>query len=221
MYTVLIKNDNTAIVTERQRVMQNSKLVDVLQILVPKTYNDLDMSKYVARLEYLTPINHNMGYVELEIADADYKNDYIAYRINIDTNLTAEVGDVQFMVTFIDVSMNDEGAVETTVRKTDTFKMTVIPIANWFVAPDSALSELDQRIIANQEAIKAVADLQSTAAASKLDDIKLDTESKKIYGMSDGKQKGEGISLTELGDALVDSNPEGLVHMNDYNDEVE
>lgn len=219
MYTVLIKNDNTAIVTERQRIMQNSKLVDVLQIVVPKLYNDLEMAQYNARIEYLTPINHKLGYVELEIADADYKTDYLLYKLKLDTNLTSEVGDVEFSMTFIEVSMSEDGTVETPVRKIDPFKMTVIPIANWFVAPDSALSELDQRIIANQEAIKAIADLQSVSALSKLDDIKLDTETNMLYGVSDGVKKGEGIKLNDLGDAIANSTTEGLVYVNTFEDE--
>lgn len=156
MFTVLIQNDNSANVTERQRIMQNSKLVDVLQIVVPKLYGELDMSQYSARLEYLTPITHKHNYVELEIADAEYKTDYLLYKMRIDTNLTAEVGDVEFMLTFIDVEMTDDGIVETPVRKTDTFTMPIIAIADWFSAPDSALSALDQRIIANQQAIKAM-----------------------------------------------------------------
>ena len=97
MYTFLIQNDNSVIATERQRIMQCSKLVDVLQIIVPKLYNGLEMANYSARLEYLTPINHKHSYVEMEIADADYKTDYLLYKMQIDTNLTAEVGDVQFL----------------------------------------------------------------------------------------------------------------------------
>ena len=171
MYTVLIQNDNSALVTERQRIMQNSKLIDTLQIVLPKFREGQDMSQYIARLEYRTPINHNHGYVELEIADAEYKTDYLLYKMKIDTNLTSEVGDVQFMMTFIEVTMTENGEVETPVRKTDIFTMPIIPIANWFSVPDSALTALDQRIIANQEAIKAMADLQSSFADSKADDL--------------------------------------------------
>lgn len=221
MFTVLIQNDNSANVTERQRIMQNSKLVDVLQIVVPKLYGELDMSQYSARLEYLTPITHKHNYVELEIADAEYKTDYLLYKIRIDTNLTAEVGNVEFMMTFIDVEMTDDGIVETPVRKTDTFTMPIIAIADWFSAPDSALSTLDQRIIANQQAIKAMADLQSTIAESKLDDIKLDTDAKKIYGTANGVKKGVGISVSDLGDAIADNTEDGMVLVNTYGEENE
>ena len=119
MYTVLVQNDNSIIVTERQRIMQNSKLIDALQIIVPKLYNGLEMVNYNVRLEYLTPINHKHGYVEMEVADSDYKTDYLLYTMKIDTNLTTEVGDVQFTMTFIEVSMTDDGTVETPVRKTE------------------------------------------------------------------------------------------------------
>lgn len=219
MFTVLVKNDNTAVITENQRIMQNSKLVDVLQIIVPKLYNELEMASYNARLEYLTPINHRMGYIELEIADADYKTDYILYKINIDSNLTSEVGNVQFAVSFIDVSMDTDGVVETQVRKTDTFIMPVIPIANWFVAPDDALTELDKRIAATQETVKAMADLQASKLDSKIDDIKLDTDTNMLYGTSGGIKQGDGISLNDLGDAIADNTADGMVYINTYDEE--
>ena len=219
MYTFLIQNDNSVIATERQRIMQNSKLIDTLQLVVPRWREGLDMSQYVVRLEYSTPINRKHSFVEMEIADAEYKTDYLLYKMRIDTNLTSEVGNVEFMLTFIDVEMTDNGVVETQVRKTDVFIMPVIPIADWFVAPDSALSALDQRIIANQEAIKAMADLQSTLAEDKLDDIRLDTDTNMIYGTSGGVIQGKGIKLQELGDAIADNTADGMVYVNTYDDE--
>ena len=219
MYTVLINNDNTVTVTERQRIMQNSKLIDILRIIVPKTYNELDMSQFTARLEYLKPISHEHNFVELEIEDADYKTNFLLYKIRIDTTLTSEVGDVQFMLTFIDVNMTDDGVVETPVRKIDIFTMPVFPIANWFVVPDSALSTLDQRIIANQEAIMAMADLQSSIADNNLDDIKLDTDTNTLYGTSGGTKKGTGVKLEDLGDVIADSTSDGMVYVNTFDEE--
>lgn len=219
MFTVLIQNDNTAIITKRQRIMQNSKLIDQLQIIVPKLYNDIDMSQYNARLEYLTPINHRHNYVEMDITDDQYKDDYLLYRMKIDTDLTSEVGDVQFTMTFISVKMTDDGIVETPVRKVDTFIMPVIPIANWFSAPDSALSALDQRIIANQQAIMAMADLQSSLIEDKLDDIQLDTDTNMLYGTSGGIKKGKGINIEDLGDAIADNTLDGMVVVNTFDSE--
>lgn len=219
MFRVLIRGDNTTIVTENQRIMQNSKLVDTLEIVVDKEYNGLSMAECTAYLEYLTPINHKIGQVVLEIADENYENDYLLYKMKIDTNLTNEVGQVQFRVHFIQVEMNEEGKVTTPVRQTDSFIMTVIPISDWFSAPDELLSALDQRLIANQQTIKALADLQNTLSDEKLDDIKLDITSNEIYGTSNGEKKGEGIKLSDLGDAIADNTEDGMVVINTYDDE--
>lgn len=219
MFRVLIRSDNTTIVTENQRIMQNSKLVDTLEIVVDKEYNGLSMAECTAYLEYLTPINHKIGQVVLEIADENYENDYLLYKMKIDTNLTNEVGQVQFRVHFIQVEMNEEGKVTTPVRQTDSFIMTVIPISDWFSAPDELLSALDQRLITNQQTIKAMADLQNTLSDEKLDDIKLDITSNEIYGTSNGEKKGEGIKLSDLGDAIADNTEDGMVVINTYDDE--
>lgn len=219
MYTFLIQNDNSVIATERQRIMQCSKLVDMLQIIVPKFYNGLEMANYSARLEYLTPINHKYNYVELEIADANYKTDYLLYRIPIDINLTSEVGDVEFMVTFIEVTMTEDGVVNTPVRKTDAFTMPIIPIARWFTDISDGLDTMDQRIIAMMEMQNAMMDTQKIIQANKLDDIKLDTDTNMIYGTSGGAKQGKGIKLQDLGDAIADNTADGMVYVNTFDDE--
>lgn len=219
MYTFLIQNDNSVIATERQRIMQCSKLVDVLQIIVPKFYNGLEMANYSARLEYLTPINHKYNYVELKIADANYKTDYLLYKIPIDINLTSEVGDVEFMVTFIEVTMTEDGVVNTPVRKTDAFTMPIIPIARWFTDISDGLDTMDQRIIAMMEMQNAMMDTQKIIHANKLDDIKLDTDTNMIYGTSGGVKQGKGIKLQDLGDAIADNTADGMVYVNTFDDE--
>lgn len=219
MFRVLIRSDNTTIVTENQRIMQNSKLVDTLEIVVDKEYNGLSMAECTAYLEYLTPINHKIGQVVLEIADENYENDYLLYKMKIDTNLTNEVGQVQFRVHFIQVEMNEEGKVTTPVRQTDSFIMTVIPISDWMTLPDGLLSGLDQRLIVMQQTNKAMADLQNTLSDEKLDDIKLDITSNEIYGTSNGEKKGDGIKLSDLGDAIADNTEDGMVVINTYDDE--
>lgn len=219
MYTILINNDNSAVATERQRIMQNSKLIDVLRIIVPKKYNDLDMSEFQAYLEYLTPINHKHNFVTLEIADANYKDDYILYKLAFDTNLTSEVGDVEFYVHFIQATMTDTGEVKTPVRQTDVFSISIIPIANWFVAPDEALSSLDQRLIALQQMIEANADMQSTLASTKLDGLKLDKESKEIYGTVNGVKSGTSIPIEELGNEIADNTNDGMIYVNTFEDD--
>jgi len=216
MFRVLVRNDNSVIVTENQRIMQGSKLVDVLQIIVPKTYNELNMQECTAYLNFITPINHKIDQVELTITDDNYENDYLCYQMSVNTNLTTEVGDIQFFLEFIQVDMTEAGEVKTSVRKTDVFIMSIIPVADWFVVPDELLNTLDQRLIAQQQAIKAMADLQNTLAEDKLDDIKLDVEAGTLYGTSGGVRKGTGVKISDLGDAIADDTKDGMVVINTY-----
>lgn len=221
MYTVLIQDDNSVIATVRQRIMQNSNLVDSLRIIVPKTYNDIDLSECTAYLEYLTPINHRHNYIELEIANAEYETDYILYQISFDANLTSEVGNLKFYVHFIQVEMNGDGEVKTPVRQTDEFTIPIIPIADWFSKPEELLNAFDKKLIEQQEIIKAMADLQSTMSSDKIDDIKLDPDTNSIYGTSGGEKKGKGIDLSELGDAIANSTEDGMIVVNTYEDDRE
>ena len=221
MYTVLIQDDNSVIATARQRIMQNSNLVDSLRIIVPKMYNDIDLSKCTAYLEYLTPINHRHNYIELEIANAEYETDYILYQISFDANLTSEVGNLKFYIHFIQVEMNEDGEVKTPVRQTDEFTIPIIPIADWFSKPEELLNAFDKKLIEQQEIIKAMADLQSTISSDKIDDIKLDPDTNSIYGTSGGEKKGKGIDLSELGDAIANSTEDGMIVVNTYEDDGE
>ena len=220
MYTVLIKNDNTVVTTNRIRIMQNSKLVDNLRIIVLKTYNELVMSECNAYLEYVTPITHKHNFVELQIADDNYKENYLLYKISIDTDITSEPGDVEFYVHFVKVDMDEDGTVSTPVRQTEYFIVPIIPIANWFSAPDPTLSALDQRIIALQELIKANVDMQNIIADGKIDSLKLDADLKQIYGTSKGKKVGEAISIEDLGDEIANNTNAGMIYVNEYDEEV-
>ena len=59
MYTILVTHNNELIATEKQAIMQYSKLVDDLRFLVPPDYGEHDMSTFNAVvLEYVSPISH-------------------------------------------------------------------------------------------------------------------------------------------------------------------
>ena len=88
MYTIMVCGDNTLRTTQRERIMQRSKLVDKLHFLVPPKYNDLDMSATTVVLEYVTPSKEYAMEI-LTKSEALYK-EYLEYLLPIDTNLTKE-----------------------------------------------------------------------------------------------------------------------------------
>lgn len=214
MYTILINDDNTVTESETHPIMQRSKLVDDLCFIVPKIYNGYDMSKFVFTMEYRTPISHTYNYKILVLTDPNYKDDFLKYTIDIDTDLTAENGDLEINLRFIGTFMQTDGTVLQQVREISPYKLTIIPITSWFVAPDEALDTLTQMIIANQQNIQATADLAGALNQSKADNIKLDKESKELYLTAHGSKIGTSVVLEELGDEIAEATRKGLVRVN-------
>lgn len=214
MYTLLINNDNTVTASISHPIMQRSKLVDDLYFLVPKEYNSWDMSEFDLIMGYRTPISHSFNYKKLVLTDENYKERYLRYTLTLDTDLTAENGDVEINLEFIGVFMQTDGTVIQRTRTIMPYKLTVVPIASWFTAPDDALDTLTQMIIANQQNIKAASDLVGIINQSKADDIVLDKTNKEIYLTVHGNKLGTSIPLSELGDEMAEAAENGLVKMN-------
>lgn len=214
MYTILIKPDNTAVSTETQRIMQRSKLVDVLQFIVPKMYGEYEMADFDFMLQYRLPISHELKWEILSLKDEDYKTDYLLYTLPVDTSITAENGEVELQMSFIRKYMNEDGSTIEQVREIEPINITVIPITDWFTVPDSALSTLTQYYLAAQNSIKALNDLIGTINQKKADDIKLDVEDGSLYLTANGKQIGTPISLDQLGDEIAEETEGGLIRVN-------
>ncbi len=214
MYTLLINNDNTVTATVTHPIMQRSKLVDDLYFIVPKMYNKYNMSDFDFIMEYKTPVLNKHSLKKLVLVDENYKGDYLKYTLSIDTDLTAENGDVEIKLKFIGLSMQLDGTVLQHVREIMPFKLTIIPIVSWFIDPDEDLDPLVQMIIANQQNIKATADLAGILNQSKADNISLDKINKEIYLTQHGNKLGNAIPLSELGDELAEATEKGLVKMN-------
>lgn len=217
MYTILITSDNQLITSVKERIMQRSKLVDNLHFLTSQTYNDEDMSDYQVTMEYILPVSRDYKVDYLVKSDDLYKNEYLEYKIPIDTNLTKEPGNVEIQITFSKSEMNSDGEIVQHVRKIDPGCIEVIPVAAWSNAfPDDALSALDQRIIMLQNIANELDDLQQSnvqAIDKKADDFKLDVEDGSIYLTSNGKKVGNPIDLNSLGNALSENTEDGLTYV--------
>lgn len=149
MYTILITQDNELLATQKTAIMQRSTMVDKLQFLVPIDYYDEDMSTYdTVVMEYVTPISHTYETEDLKLSDDLYK-DHLKYILPIDTKITAESGEIELQLSFIKLEMDaDTGNPVEHVRKTQPYKLNIIPIANWsqYIA-DENLTPLDSRIL--------------------------------------------------------------------------
>lgn len=207
MYTILVTHNNELIATEKQAIMQYSKLVDDLRFLVPPDYGEHDMSTFNAVvLEYVSPISHKYRVELLELQDERYK-EHLQYILPMDTNMTAEAGDVEILLSFLKVEMDTEGHPFERVRKTTSLKIPIHPIENWsqFIA-DEALTSLDQRIVqmrAMQEEITARQEQLAEQINNFIDDENISDKttysSKKIEEFIDRSELDEAVADIESG----------------------
>jgi len=149
MYTILVTKDNELLATDKTAIMQRSTMVDKLRFLVPLDYHGEDMSTYdTVVMEYISPISHKYEIEVLKLSDDLYKK-HLQYVLPVDTQITAESGDVELQLSFIKLEMDaDTGKPVEHVRKTQPYKLNVIPIANWsqYIA-DENLTAIDSRIL--------------------------------------------------------------------------
>lgn len=212
-YTVLINNDNSATATIRERIMQRTKNVDCLHIIIPKIYNGTDFTSYSVLMEYKLPISHEVKLEELVLADDKYKDDYNLYRLKLGTEFTKEPGNVEIQLTLISLEMDADGNTIESVRHISPFIVPINEVADWFNVPDSELTTLTQYYLAAKQEILALNDIANTLDRNKADDIKLDVESGEVYLVSGSKRIGTGISVEELGNEIVERTTDGTVKL--------
>ena len=201
MYTILIEENNTLYASQTQRIMQRSKLVDVLTFLVAPTYGDLDMSQCTAILEYVTAKNKYR--TEFLTLDSELYKGYLQYKLPVDTFITEEAGETKLQLTFSFVDLDEQGNSVQRVRKTGSHTINVIPVIAWSdIIPDEALSALDQRIIKLDAQTKALNEMNDILAQTKADDISIEKD--KIQLMANGQKIGSIISVAS---ALEDGTP--------------
>lgn len=171
MYVILVNDDNTLLITQKERIMQRSKLVDDLWILSGLNYKGYDMTNCTVMLEYLLPVSKSYR-SEILVKSNDTYNGYLKYMLPFDTELTTEPGKIEVQLTFVLVDLDASGNAVQRVRKTSTANIDIIPVSAWSdIIPDSALSAIDQRLIKADAQIKALADIGEYLNNEKADDL--------------------------------------------------
>ncbi len=218
MYTILVTNENELFATQKQRIIQRSKLVDNLHFLVFPTYESgtetFNMKDFTATLEYILPVSKKYKSETLVLNNEEYETEsgqfMLEYLVPFDTALTNEAGDIEVQLTFTKVVLNEEGVNTQYVRKTSTCKITILSLSAWSdIVPDEALTAIDQRILQTQAQINELADIAEVLDMTKADNMKLTDTTLQLTAKGD--DIGDAIDLNELGDVLTDATKEGLV----------
>lgn len=209
MYVILVNDDNTLTASKKERIMQRSKLVDTLWLLVPPVYKEEEMSKYTVMLEYILPVSRKYHSEILELSEDGYE-EYLKYLLPFDTKITSEAGKVEMQLTFSYADLDVDGTQIQRVRKTSVGYIDIVPISAWSdIIPDSALSALDQRLIKLDAQAKCLETYVGVIGESQVDNLKYDNDSETLQLMSGDRAIGNAVSVRDMiddGIPVVDLN---------------
>ena len=216
MNTILLTNEHELIPTVSHCIMQRSNLIDNIEFLVPKNYEDYDMSQFDCLLEYILPVSKRYSSVFLTLDDTNYKEDYLRYVLKADTEITEEAGEVELQLTFGNVELSPDGEMSIqTVRKTQTCTIPVTPIAAWAdIIPNGALTALDQRIIELKGVAKALDSLNQEIYTNQVDTLILDDGKLSVGVKATNKKLGDEISIVLPSESdNLDGTEDGIVDL--------
>lgn len=198
-YVIIINDDNSMTVTKKRRIVQRSKLVDDLWFLVKPEYNGYNMADFTVLLEYVLPTSHKYR-TEILTKNDEMYGEYLKYTLPVDTQVTAEAGDVELQMSLILSGLTDSGKSVQRVRKITGTTIAVTPISAWSdIIPDCALSALDQRIIKMDAQIKALNETSAVMIDSKADNITYDESTNAIQLKAGDRLIGDRVIISSVG----------------------
>lgn len=203
MYTILVTEQNELVTSVKERIMQRSKLVDKLQILMDPDYKGHDMSTFTVMLEYLLPVSKEYKTENLVLSDELYK-DKLVYSLPFDTNLTREAGSIEIKLTCVKAELTAEGKSVQRVRKIGPGEIIITPLSAWSdIIADNALTALDQRLIQIDAMLNAANEMNQLIYETKADDITYNKTNKTIQLTANGSPIGQEISLADIGSGVI------------------
>ena len=203
-YVILVNEDNSLYGSHKERIMQRSKLVDVLTFIVDPIYKGIDMTKASVILEYVLPVSREYKTVNLVLDDERYNDCFLQYKLPFDTDLTSQAGSLELQLTFIYVEMNKRGVGIQRVRKTSPTIIEIIPITAWSdIIPDSALSALDQRIIMLDAQMRGLNEYMNVLDNNTVDNLVYNSADETLQLSSKGVGVGNKVSVKDMLDSGV------------------
>ena len=195
MYTILMTNDNRMTTTVSERIVQRSKNVHTVRLLVLNEYYGRNMNECCAIMFYKLPVSQEWKSIELIPSEELYKEKYVEYQFSADTWLTAEAGDVELEVKFYNVSLNGTINVDQYVRKVTDGVIHISSSKDWASGiADSALDTLDQRIIQLMMVQNRQEEMMAESQMNCPDSLAV-TDGKIHLVNKDGIQKGEAVDI--------------------------
>ncbi len=207
-----MNQDKSLITSVRTTLYQKEKLVDKIQFILPRSYQDLDLTKMKIVLKYLDVAN--TPHTEILVKDDEiYKENYMRCVLPVDTNLTEFSGDISIRISF--VGLSSDGELHEEVLHTGETTITINPLRDYYAfTPDESLEFVD-KIVANLEAkIDAVDKMSEAYDKGYAYDLTLNEDLLQVS--SKGKPIGNGVKILvpSTDDGEIDGVNDGILNLN-------
>lgn len=191
MYTIMMLNDKSLVVTSKTTLYQREKLADKIQFLFPQNYGDLNLSEFTATLKYVDQGNE-VHTETLKPDEKPYKN-MLRFVLPINTELNRFAGDVIMRITLSKTDIDENEYILYTGETT----ISISPISDYFqYVPNESIEILNQKIIELDERIKTQEELGNKLDSSKADDLSY--ENNKLSLLAKGKKVGNEVEIDQL-----------------------
>lgn len=192
MYTIKMDNNKNLFTSVRTNIFQKENMVDKIQFLIPKDFNELGLENYTALLKYVDPNGNFQS--EVLTADVDTFEDYIKYELPVSTKLTQIAGSISLRLTFI---------LYESEEITDKLETNSTTLA--ILKPDGFSDYV------NFEDIKAIQEQLGKMPT----DLEID-ESDNLHLVHNDEKIGEGVEILVPTDMdLDDGNHDGIIEIDD------
>lgn len=105
MFAIKLEEDKSLVVTVPATIYQHERNADTLIFLIPKYYDDVNLSDCTVLLRYILP--NGVGKSEqLEIDPASHNRNYNRYHLKMSTALTETAGEIELWLSLIDLYDN-------------------------------------------------------------------------------------------------------------------
>ena len=125
MYTVLMDSNKSLITPKKITVYQGENLVDKINFIIPKMYNNVDITNFTVSMRYVLPGNV-MRVENLTKSSETYNDTHDCYGLPLDNKLTTHAGNI---VLSLLISKKDEETDQQYQLHTGFLTITVEPEA--------------------------------------------------------------------------------------------
>jgi len=190
LYAIKLTDDKELETTIHSTIYQGDKNSDTLVFLIPRKYEDVNMSDCFLSLRYILPDGTGRS-EELEMFPIPHNEEYFQYRLTLASRFTDIAGEIEIWIT----AMNFEDDV---LFRSGTTKISVIPHKNIerYLPPED-LYQIDK-----------LAAKVNKLEITKADDLSWSEESKQLQLTSRGKLIGNAVDLNS-------ATSDGVIHFGD------